>query len=306
MANLRYGLEDCFQMAIVEVPKILNAFSPSPIASLKTYSRVAFSNILRDALRQHREIDICSDWSLLLKISRKRLQTSLQNIGLSRDTIVEYLRAWACFESAYRSQKSNEVRQRKAPDRSFWQQVSALYNSDNVNHPNQTVTPEKIEKWLTTTAKQVRSDLYPNVTSLNLPRSNQMTGTVREIQDELPSAAPESLLDGLILKEEQDDRRSQQQQINQILMTAITQHHEKELLDLYYHQQLTQQQIAQQLNVQQYTVSRRLTKARTELLKILSQWSQETLHISPTSNVLKDISAVLEEWLLEYYRSLKG
>jgi len=47
---------------------------------------------------------------------------------------------------------------------------------------------------------------------------------------------------------------------------------------LYYKEGLTQQQIALQLQMKQYT-ARRLTKSR-ETLQALAQWSQQTLHIS--------------------------
>ena len=70
---------------------------------------------------------------------------------------------------------------------------------------------------------------------------------------------------------------------------------------MYYGQELTQQQIAEQLAVKQYTVSRRLTKSRESLLLALASWSKETLHISLTSDVLNYISTVLEEWLKVYY-----
>ncbi len=298
--NLRYGLADCFQIAIADVPKILAIFTPNQTASLKTYSRIAFSNIIRDALRRHREIDICSDWSLLLKTSRKRLHQTLRTDGLGNETIDQYLQAWAGFMNAYRQVKSREVRQRKAPDRDLWQKVADFYNADRIQPE---ANPEAIEQWLTYCAKRIRSSLYPNVTSLNLPVSNQLTGISGELQDNLPASESETLLDGLILEEEQDDRRAQQQELNRILTGAIAKSDAVviQMMVLYYHQKLTQQQIAKELNVPQYTISRRLTKARTSLLLVLSQWSQETLHISPNSNVLKDISAVLEEWLLDHY-----
>ena len=299
VASLRYGLEDCFQVAIAEVPKILKAFSPGPIGSLRSYSRVAFGNILRDALRQQREIDICSDWSLLLKTSRKRLQSALQNAGLNPETIAQSLKAWDCFEKIYRDRSPAEVRQRKAPDPLFWQRVSESYsNLDSDLH-----SPKILEKCLTNAAKYVRSDLYPAVTSLNVSRSTQTTDMTGELQDEVPSAAPESLLEELILQEEQFDRHLQQQQLNHVLIATIAQLEDARLLDLYYAQKLTQQQIALTLKVQQYTISRRLTKARTALLMALSRWSQDVLHILPTSNVLNSISAMLEEWLLDYYQS---
>jgi DNA-binding transcriptional regulator LsrR (DeoR family) len=77
----------------------------------------------------------------------------------------------------------------------------------------------------------------------------------------------------------------------------------QELLQLYYQDQLTQQQIAKQQNVKQYTISRKLTKARESLLLTLTQWSQTTLHISPTSNVVKFISITLEEWLQAHFQA---
>ena len=73
------------------------------------------------------------------------------------------------------------------------------------------------------------------------------------------------------------------------------------ILQLYHGQGLTQQQIAKQLDIKQYTVSRRLTKTRESLLLTLGRWTKETLHISPTSDVLKDISIALSGWLDVYY-----
>ena len=118
----------------------------------------------------------------------------------------------------------------------------------------------------------------------------------------LPGEGP-SLLDEIIAQEEQQNRDAQQAQISTVLIAAIAQIDAsgQQLLQLYYGQGLTQQQMATQLGVKQYTVSRRLTKARESLLLTLAQWSRDTLHISLNSDVLKDISTVLEEWLQSYY-----
>jgi RNA polymerase sigma factor (sigma-70 family) len=297
IASQNYGLADCFQMAISQVPKILSAFTPNQAASLKTYSRAAFSNIIRDNLRRVREIDICSDWSLLLKTSRKSLQSALQTAGLGPEMINQYITAWACFETAYLQAKPAAVRQRQAPDRQLWETVAALYNQQ----ATPSITTETLERWLTYCAKQARAERYPRVTSLNLARSAQMQG---ELQDDLPASLPDTVLDGLILREEQADRQAQHQQIHQVLSQALDQldSNAAELVKLYYQDNLTQQQMAQKLEIQQYTVSRRLSKARTALLLTLTQWIQETLHISPTSDVIKHISTVMEEWLQNYYQ----
>lgn len=71
----------------------------------------------------------------------------------------------------------------------------------------------------------------------------------------------------------------------------------RHLLHLYYQESLTQQQIAQTLQTKQYTVSRRLTKARETLLKTLVQWSQTMANAPLTADTLQQISLLLEEWL---------
>ncbi|MBV9386406.1 MAG: sigma-70 family RNA polymerase sigma factor, partial [Chroococcidiopsidaceae cyanobacterium CP_BM_ER_R8_30] len=166
-ASTQCRLSDCFQMAIAEVPKILKICDPNQRASLKTYSSVAFGNIIRDALRQKQEIDFCSDWGLLLKLSRKRLQQSLQNAGLTAETIARYLLAWTCFEAAYITNKSPVVRRVQRPDRDTWEAMVKLYNSKRhqLNSPGAECTAETLEKWLLFCASQARSFLYPSVAS---------------------------------------------------------------------------------------------------------------------------------------------
>jgi len=53
--------------------------------------------------------------------------------------------------------------------------------------------------------------------------------------------------------------------------------------------------------MQQYTISRRLKKAQEALLRSLANWSRDNLHITVTSDLLKSINTVMEEWLRNYY-----
>jgi RNA polymerase sigma factor (sigma-70 family) len=302
-ASPPYKLSDYFQIAIAQLPKILNSCDPNQHATLKTYSRVAFGNIVRDALRQQQQIDLCNEWGLLLKLSRKRLQESLQRAGLTDPMIARYLLAWTCFEAGYVLNNSGGIRKIQRPNRTTWEVIANLYNTQRqtqLNPPGEECTPETLEKWLLYCANQARSHLYPKVTSLNAPKPGQEVG---ELLDDLPDTATESLLANAIAQEETETRQTQQTQLNILLTSAIEQldSEAKTLMQLYYRQGLTQQQIAQQLEMKQYTVSRRLTKARESLLLALTRWSKETLHISTTSNVVKHISTVLEEWLQDYY-----
>ena len=305
-ASPPYKLSDYFQIAIAQVSKILNSCDPNQSATLKTYSRVAFGNIVRDALRQQQQIDLCNEWGLLLKLSRKRLNESLQRAGLTDQMIARYLFAWTCFEAGYVLNNSGGIRKIKRPNRTTWDAIANLYNTQRhtqLNPPGEECTPETLEKWLLYCATQARSHLYPKVTSLNTPKPGQEVG---ELLDNLPDTASESLLADAIAQEETETRQTQQTQLNSVLTSVLEQldSEAKTLMQLYYRQGLTQQQIAQQLEVKQYTVSRRLTKARESLLLALTRWSKETLHISTTSNVVKHISTVLEEWLQDYYGNL--
>lgn len=301
--SLQYTLPDCFQASITETPKILQGFRPVKGFSLNAYARVVFSNVIRNTLRQHQEVDICTNWALLSKLSQKRFVEALEQAGLGAETIARYRLAWFCFKQCYSLHKAAGTRQLPQPDQATWQTIAQLYNTERqcqLTPPGPLCSPATLETWLTKSAKQVRTYLYPAKTSLNLPKSGRES---TELQDELPSNLDQSLLADMIAEEEAQNRQTQRMQINTVLRKALVRLdvQKQQLLRLYYAKGLTQQQIAQKLDLKQYTVSRRLSQAREALLLALADWSQTTLHISPDSNVIRYISTALEEWLQGYY-----
>ncbi|AKG20884.1 sigma-70 family RNA polymerase sigma factor [Calothrix sp. 336/3] len=297
-------VSDFFQVAIASVPKILKSCDPDVNLSLKAYASRAFGNIIRDYLRQNREADFCNHWGLLMKVSRKRLTESLENAGLNPATIEQYVLAWTCLTTIHLPRKSPNLRQTPAPEPSTWMAIASNYNRMRLQltSPGAEVTAPTLEKWLIECGTQVRKYLYPSVSSLNSPKPGQEEG---QLQDELVDALQQPLLTELIEREEEITRQAQKAQINKVLQAAITQldTSAQQLLQLYYQKGLTQQQIAKELAIQQYTVSRKLSKARESLLLILTRWSQETLHIPITSDVVKYISTILEEWLQVHYQT---
>lgn len=302
-ASTQYTVSDCFQVAIAQVDKILKGFNPNQGFTLKNYAGAIFSNLIRENLRQRQEVDICTPWALLRKISQKRLVESLQSAGLTSQTIAGYVLAWNCFTTIYIPKQATATRKLSKPDSATWEAIASLYNTQRhqqLHPPGPECKPETLEKWLLSCASAARAYLYPNLTSINTPKEGQESG---ELLDNLPAAGSESLLTEIIAQEEEQTRHSQQTQINAVLVAAVAQlePQAQELLQLYYSQELTQQQMAQQLDMKQYTVSRRLTKTRESLLLTLAQWSRDTLHISLTSDVLKNITIVLEEWLKDHY-----
>jgi RNA polymerase sigma factor (sigma-70 family) len=303
LPSSQYKMSDFFQVAIADVPKILRGCDPNQPASLKTYASSAFSNIIRDFLRQRREIDFCNDWGLLLKLSRKRLTEVLQSEGLDPATIERYVLAWTCLEAVYLPSKKPGLRQTEPPDAETWITIGDRYNRlrhQELSDPGEAHKATTLERWLVYCAHRVRATLYPAVKSLNTVNTEQDYG---EWQDNLADSAHDSVLADLIAREELQERQDQYGQVSAVLTEAIDalDPTAQTLLQLYYQQQLTQQEIAKQLNIQQYTVSRKLAKARETLLLKFSRWSQEALHIAPDSNVIKNISPILEEWLHGHY-----
>jgi RNA polymerase sigma factor (sigma-70 family) len=298
--NLPYKLSDCFQVAIADLPNVLKGYSPSQGASLKTYASISFSNTLRDTLRQRQETNSRTDWGLLRKVSQRQVMEALESEGLSAEIIASYRLAWTCFKTCYAPSEATSTRRLPRPELATWEAIATLYNqqrSRQLSADAPVATSELIETWLKRAAGRIRAYLNPQMTSLNVAKSDESGSG--ELLDDLPDLSGESPLIALMAEEDWQERQTQRSQINDVLMAALQglDPQNQQLLDLYYRQGLTQQQLAEQLEVKQYTVSRRLSSAKEALLRSLARWSQETLHITLTSPVVKQMSIVLEEWL---------
>lgn len=297
-----YSIADFFQTAIARVDKVLKHYNPQFNSSLKSYAELVWSGVIKNQVEKQQEAEICTDWSLLHKTSHKRLVEALQFAGESRNAIARYVLAWECFKQLYAPSTAQTAHRLGKPTDATWKAIAEVYNAEQLSQPGstQTCSPESIEKWMRTCAKAIRAFLYPGKISIHTPIAGQETG---ELLDHLPGSLEESLLSEAIAKEETEIRETQTVQINQILITALTQLDAEfqNLLQLYYQQGLTQQQIAQRLGIKQYAVSRQLHRLRKTLLLALAEWSQETLHISLTASVLDSMSTVLEEWLNTHY-----
>lgn len=301
----QYTVSDCFQVAIAGIDKVLKGFDRERGFNLKSYASITFGNLIRELLRQRREIDICSDWSLLRKLSQKRMTEALANAGLDSEVIETHILAWNCLKTIYVPERSSSTRKLPKPKPETWSAIAKLYNQERQTQlvsPGKTVTATGVEVWLMVCVKAARSYLFPNVTSINQPKPGYESG---EIVDSIVGEVDDSLLTDLIDREESLQRSQQQTDINQFLTNTIQElkPEAQKLLELYYSLGLRQAEIAQELNTQQYTISRKLSRARKTLLKSLAVWTEATMHISLTSDILDNISSLLEEWLANYYSS---
>jgi RNA polymerase sigma factor (sigma-70 family) len=299
--SMQVQLSDGFQVAISDVPKLLAAFDTEQPSGLKTYANTVFGNSLRDYLRQRREVDFCSEWGLLQKISRKRLLDALTANNFDSATRDRYYLAWQALTTNHSPEKSPKLRTLAAPTPETWQAIEQSYNRERKAFPHvSAATAKEIETWLLDAAKKVRSYLYPTVNSLNVKKGEDNDA---EWESDLVGDDLEPMTH-LEEQETRAERQTQQQQMVEVLQSAIDRLDapDRQLLNLYYRDRATQQQIAQQLDMPQYTVSRKLTKTRQTLLKAILVWGQTSLHIAPTSDVINSISALIEEWLESFYR----
>jgi RNA polymerase sigma factor (sigma-70 family) len=299
----QHSIADFFQTAIARTDKVLKNFDAQWGASLKTYAKSVFDGVIKNWLREQREMEFSTDWSLLNNVSQKRLTDALQAFGTSIDAIARYTLACTCFKELYAPQTAPTTHKLTKPSEATWQAIANLYNTQRLSLTSQPATAANLEAWLLHCAKVVRSFQNPAKVSLNATVGND--SDTDERLDSLSDRTQDSLLTELIAQEESAAQIAQRQQLSQVLIRAIGKLDSaaQTLLQTYYQQQLTQQQIAQQLALKQYTVSRQLTRLRQILLLALAQWSQETLHITPTPTVLEGMSRALEEWLVAHYQT---
>jgi RNA polymerase sigma factor (sigma-70 family) len=292
---------DYFQITNIDIRRVLGSFGPDRGSSLKSYASLVLTNALKDHLRQRQAVDICSNWALLRKWSKKRVKEVLDRVGIAEPEAAQYLLAWFCFKTIYTTENSGD--KAANPDTAIWQEIADFYRSQQSTQlptPGLTLSPSQIEERLTKLGRWLRDYLYPSIDSLNRPQAGEDTG---EVQDNLANDAGVSLLDTAIEQEEFDQRHHQQLQLQNLLNQAITAltPELQEILQLFYQQGLSQQELAKHLKLSQPTVSRRLKKAEENLLGTLIAWIESHLNQFPDPNVLKSISATLREWLAVYY-----
>ncbi|NJN49435.1 MAG: sigma-70 family RNA polymerase sigma factor [Alkalinema sp. RL_2_19] len=214
-----YSIADYFQMNNSEIRRVLKAYSSDRGNSLKSYASVILSNALKDQLRQRKAADICSNWSLLRKISKKRLREALDRAGVMEPEASQYEFAWVCFKEIY--QPINQRGECGDADATQWAAIAERYNTNRQSQLNRTapaLSAQAIETKLNQLCCWIREYLYPAIDSLNRTKVGQETG---ELQDDLTDSEMPSLLDAAIQQEEVVQRQSQRSQIHTVLVESV-------------------------------------------------------------------------------------
>ncbi|MBE9068654.1 sigma-70 family RNA polymerase sigma factor [Leptolyngbya cf. ectocarpi LEGE 11479] len=298
--RLTFG--DCFQIAFLKLDKLLSSFQSDRGASLESFAKHFFGSTIRNELRRLHVADLCGDWLLLRKTSKKRFIESLQMAGLSKQIIEQYRLAWVCFKHLYGDYQADGIQQLPKPSDETWQAIAVLYNQEKLTQltsPGPTISAHDLDTWLTDCIGYLRKALNPPTTSLNAPIPGSEAG---QLQDNLQTDEL-TPLENLVQIAEKNLQKNQQHQLRQVVENCISTlpATDQSLLQLYYGGQFTQQQIAAQLNIKQYAVSRKLTRLRKTLLDELIAWRQQELGGDSTDVDIKTKSDYLELWLNDYF-----
>ncbi len=320
---------DFFQMAMADVPLALGKFKPQKSSYLKSFAQVFLSNRIKSSLRQRRQADFCSIWGLLRKTSRKQLFAVLQQQGMGEVQVAQYRLLWMGFQALYVPNQPTSSQLPK-PDQVLWQDIADFYNDQRLTLLEASaprLEAAGVAEQLRSLSQWIRNYHYPKVDSLNRPRfPGEDSGPAEDWQDAIASEDSGASLQALISQEEQAERRQTQAKLHQQLAQAFEQLDEQSqlILNLLYREGLSQQTVMVQVQVSQPTISRRVKKAKKQLLEQLLQWvqanaeqeTQESINAGVNLNVadppemnlnnfpnpdqLKAITVALEEWLRVY------
>lgn len=306
-AMVQCSLADGFQIAIANVDRILSGYNPDYGSTIKAYAHTAFGNCIRDQLRQQHEVNISSDWGLLRRLSQTQLTQALLATGFVE--IASYILMWHCFKAICTPEPGRPVRSLSSPSDEQFDAISKRYNqmrhqltpelaNTKNNTDSQDIKTQQLKIELIKLATIVRGYLTPTVTSLNQP---QYDDSGEEQLNTLPT--DDNPMAQLLSDEAYVQQQQYMEQIGKILENALSKLDQpsQTLLSLYYQHTYTQTDIARRLNIQQYQVSRKLSRIRRQLLLNVFNWSQQTLHIPKESAILASVSDVIHEWLQQHY-----
>ncbi|MDF0552578.1 sigma-70 family RNA polymerase sigma factor [Kamptonema sp. UHCC 0994] len=271
--------------------RLLQSYNLSHQTSLDTYIQQTLIKVIKSEV----SIGKFSPWRLLAKKSDKELQEALQRFGYQEPNISQYMFARKYFKQVYRFNKVNNPATRKTgqkwpePDIEDFQAAAESYNAEKSlpTAPHEVsaaskISREQLQTWMENCIFVLQN--YPK--SIN-PISLDKILEKGELQLENP-AGIETEAPAKVARE-----------LPKTINSAFRQHLENlkpvqhKILLLYYGAGFNQTDVANQLQVNQSGISRRLDTIKIKLLKTMVEMSQ------PHSWVVDYVGG----WLQKNYRA---
>ncbi|BAY65736.1 putative group 3/4 sigma-70 RNA polymerase sigma factor [Calothrix brevissima NIES-22] len=242
-----------------------------------------------------------SDLGLAARVTKTRVVTVLQRLGLNEVTILHYTLVWQCFQEA----KDGGLINFSSPQPQAFDAICSRYQQFSCQLPQllpepQTVDGTVIQQWLQEIGKAIRNYIDFAQVSLDEPISQDAETLTRLdlVPDENSIIQGNDSLRYEIREYLHQLREQISYQIDRLQPEA-------QRIPLFLHGlNLSQEKIGVEIGANQSTVGRRYKKTLWELLSHLGTWAKEYLKIDLSSEKLNDLKTYLQEYLDGFYYSL--
>ena len=284
LPNIHLSQVDCFLIAretAANPAKIFKTYKFSS-ASVKTYAYFPLRTAILDLVHLAKDLEGDSHTGVLRKLTKKKLQETLQKAKIKESDFSNCLLAWQCFKEIYAPTKIAGNRQLQPPDESQLKAMAELYNQRRKTQ-ELPIDWQKIERLLATISTAVR-ERY-NIRHISLEDCvNEAT---------LVSDNP---LDNF------DSPSEEQKQVNSVLSQAFATLSTdlQKMLQLSYGLDFKQTDFGDLFKKDQPQISRQCKEGINFLCDRLTNWSQEHWGMTINSSNLAENAKQIKMWLKTY------
>ena len=287
--NIYLSQVDCFLIARATAANPAKIFKKGKekkydfiSSSVKTYAYLPLRTAILDQVHLAKDLEGDSDTGVLRKLTKKKLQETLQKAKVKDPEFSNCLLAWQCFNAIYAPTKIAGNRQLQPPDESQLKAMAELYNQ-RCEVERSPIDWQKIQSLLATIIIAVRA--------LSNIRHISLEDCVTE-----PVFVSDNPLDDF------DSPSEEQKQINSVLSQAFASLPSdlQKMLKLSYGLDFTQTDLEILFKKDQSQVSRQCKEGINILCDRLTIWSQEHWGMTINSSNLAENAKQIKMWLKTY------
>jgi len=282
--NIHLSQVDCFLIAretAANPAKIFKTYKFSS-ASVKTYAHFPLRTAILDRVHLAKDLEGDSHTGALRKLTKKKLQETLQKAKIKDPKFSKCLLAWQCFKEIYAPTKIAGNRQLQPPDESQLKAIAELYNQ-RCEVERSPIDGQEIQSLLATIIIAVRA--LSNIRHVSLEDCVNEAAFV--------SAHP---LDDF------DSPSEEQKQVNSVLSQAFATLSTdlQKMLQLSYGLDFRQEDLGNLFKKDQPQISRQSNDGVNLLCDRLTYWSQEHWGMTINSSNLAENAKQIKMWLKAY------
>lgn len=265
--------------------------------SLKKYIKERMYGLVRDELIKEKQVSQTSnrtDLGLAGKSSQKQVKDALEAQGITKEQVVKYIGIWNTFQEVRKTSK-NDI---SSLTEEQFEEIARRYSQLN----SVQLDGKIIRRYLEVIGRAVRSYQNPKTHSLDIPY-NPEDSTSLPLVEYIPDTSFGENWDRFPREEDREKLRTfLENQIQELDIKA------QSLLLLKHGFQLVQKQIAEEINKDTATVSRRYNTLLTELIQKMRECKNQHWNMNGeeseqdlTSEELKEIKSDIITFLDDHF-----